>query len=94
MCFLEREFAVPDCRKHNSVSKIANIKSCLLRCPMKVKEVIKLLEAGGWVQVRQTGSHRQYTKPGARRPIPVAGKLSDEVPKGTLSKILREAGLK
>lgn len=61
---------------------------------MKIKEVIKLLEANGWVWTRQTGSHRQYTKPGVRRPIPVAGKLSDEVPKGTLNKILKEAGLK
>ncbi len=61
---------------------------------MKVKDVIKLLEENGWTQVRQSGSHRIFDKPGARRPIPVAGKLSDEVPRGTLGRILKEAGLK
>jgi predicted RNA binding protein YcfA (HicA-like mRNA interferase family) len=61
---------------------------------MKVREVIKLLEANGWTQARQKGSHRQFVKEGARRPIPIAGKPSEEMPKGTLNKILREAGLK
>lgn len=61
---------------------------------MKVKEVIKLLEANGWTYTRQSGGHRMFTKPGARRPIPVSGKLSDDLKKGTLSNILREAGLK
>ena len=61
---------------------------------MKVKEVIALLEENGWQQVRQKGAHRQFQKPGAKRPIPVSGKLSDDVPKGTLNSILREAGLK
>lgn len=27
---------------------------------MKVREVIKLIEADGWFFVRQTGSHRQF----------------------------------
>ena len=34
---------------------------------MKVKELIALLEADGWYQVRMKGSHRQFhhqTKPG------------------------------
>ena len=44
---------------------------------------------------RQQGSHRMYKhseKPGI---IIIAGhKLSDEVPKGTLNAILKQAGLK
>jgi predicted RNA binding protein YcfA (HicA-like mRNA interferase family) len=34
---------------------------------VKVREVIKRIEADGWAQVRQRGSHRQFkhpTKPG------------------------------
>lgn len=61
---------------------------------MKVKEVIALLEENGWEYTRQTGGHRIFKKPGAKRPIPVSGKLSDDVPKGTLKSILREAGIK
>ena len=52
------------------------------------------LEADGWVHVRTRGSHRQYhhsAKPGT---VTVAGKPSLEVPRGTLSAILRQAGLK
>ena len=30
---------------------------------MKVRDVIKRLEADGWRQVTQKGSHRQFTRP-------------------------------
>jgi predicted RNA binding protein YcfA (HicA-like mRNA interferase family) len=30
---------------------------------MKVRDVIKKLEADGWVHVRTTGSHRQFKHP-------------------------------
>ena len=61
---------------------------------MKVKELIALLESQGWLQVRQKGSHRQFhhaTKPGT---VTVSGKLSVEVPPGTLNHVLKQAGLK
>lgn len=61
---------------------------------MKVKELIALIEAHGWLQVRQKGSHRQFhhsTKPGT---VTVSGKLSVDVPPGTLSNVLKQAGLK
>lgn len=61
---------------------------------MKVKEVIDLLEQNGWEYVRTRGDHRIYYKKGARRPIPIPGKLSDDLKYGTLGSILREAGLK
>ncbi|MBW4078137.1 MAG: addiction module toxin, HicA family [Acidobacteria bacterium] len=60
---------------------------------MKVREIISELERAGWVQIRQTGSHRHYkhaTRPGS---VCVAGNLGDEVPKGTLGNIVRQAGL-
>ncbi|MGA2970443.1 MAG: type II toxin-antitoxin system HicA family toxin [Acidimicrobiales bacterium] len=60
---------------------------------MKVREVISELEQAGWVQIRQTGSHRHFkhaTLPGS---VCVAGNLGDDVPKGTLGNIVRQAGL-
>jgi len=61
---------------------------------MKVKALIALIEADGWTQQRQKGSHRQFhhpTKPGT---VTVSGKPSVDVPPGTLNSILKQAGLK
>ncbi|MGH8750429.1 MAG: type II toxin-antitoxin system HicA family toxin [Burkholderiales bacterium] len=61
---------------------------------MKVKALIVLLETDGWFQVRMKGSHRQFhhrTKPGT---VTVSGKPSIDVPPGTLSSALKQAGLK
>jgi predicted RNA binding protein YcfA (HicA-like mRNA interferase family) len=61
---------------------------------VKVREVIKQIQKDGWEQVRVKGSHRQFhhvEKPGT---VTVAGKLSLEVPPGTLKNILKQAGLK
>ena len=60
---------------------------------MKVRDVIKLIEADGWYFLRQRGSHRQYrhaTKPGK---VTVAGKPSEEMAAGTLGSIFRQAGI-
>ena len=59
----------------------------------KVKEVILLLQMNGWHHIRTRGSHRIYMKPGARRPIPVSGKESDDMAEGTYRKILKEGGI-
>jgi predicted RNA binding protein YcfA (HicA-like mRNA interferase family) len=62
--------------------------------PMKVKELITLLESNGWFQVRMKGSHRQFrhrTNPGT---VTVSGKSSVDVPIGTLNSALKQAGLK
>jgi predicted RNA binding protein YcfA (HicA-like mRNA interferase family) len=60
---------------------------------MKVREVIKLLEADGWYRVTTKGSHRQFKHRTKSGKVTVAGKLSDEVRKGTLRSIMRQAGL-
>ena len=60
---------------------------------MKVRDVIKRLEADGWFLARIRGSHRQYkhpTKPGL---VTVAGKPGDDLAPGTLRSIWRQAGL-
>jgi predicted RNA binding protein YcfA (HicA-like mRNA interferase family) len=61
---------------------------------MKVRAVIKLIEADGWRLVRQTGSHRQFRHPTKPGTVTVAGKPSTEVPAGTLAAIFRQARLK
>lgn len=60
---------------------------------MKVKEVIKYIEADGWYLVKIRGSHRQFKHPTKKGKVTVAGKLSAEVKKGTLSSIFKQAGL-
>ncbi|MBI5849647.1 MAG: type II toxin-antitoxin system HicA family toxin [Planctomycetes bacterium] len=60
---------------------------------MKVREILRLLATDGWLLDRQRGSHRQLkhgSKPGV---VTVAGKLSDELARGTLNSILKQAGL-
>jgi len=62
--------------------------------PITVHQLISRLEADGWFQVRQKGSHRQYHHPTKTGTVTVAGKPSVEVPPGTLRNILKQAGLK
>lgn len=61
---------------------------------MKVKELIKILERDGWEQARMRGSHRQYRHPDKEGTVTVAGKPSADIPPGTLSSIIKQAGLK
>jgi predicted RNA binding protein YcfA (HicA-like mRNA interferase family) len=61
---------------------------------MKVKDLIKRIEADGWYLVTIKGSHRQFKHPAKRDKVTIAGKPSDEVRKGTLNSILKQAGLK
>jgi predicted RNA binding protein YcfA (HicA-like mRNA interferase family) len=61
---------------------------------MKVKDLIALLEADGWRQVRMKGSHRQFHHPVKSGTVTVAGKPSVDVPPGTLNSVLKQAGLK
>jgi predicted RNA binding protein YcfA (HicA-like mRNA interferase family) len=60
----------------------------------KVRDVPKLIADDGWFKVTQKGSHRQFKhaeKPGR---VTVAGHPSQEMDKGTLNNILKQAGLK
>jgi predicted RNA binding protein YcfA (HicA-like mRNA interferase family) len=61
---------------------------------MKVKELIKLLEKDGWYLINTEGSHRQFKHPAKKGKVTVSGKLSDEIRKGTLKSILKQADLK
>jgi predicted RNA binding protein YcfA (HicA-like mRNA interferase family) len=61
---------------------------------MKVREVIRHVQQDGWFQVRQTGSHRQFHHAKKSGTVTIAGSPSEEMPKGTLSSVLKQAGLK
>lgn len=60
---------------------------------MKVKEIIKIIEADGWFFTRQTGSDRQFKHLAKKGTVTVAGKLSDDLNKGTQKSILKQAEL-
>ena len=61
---------------------------------MKVRDIIKLIEADGWNLDRMKGSHRQFKHPTKKGRVTVAGNKGDDVLKGTLNSILKQAGLK
>lgn len=61
--------------------------------PLKVREVIKILEADGWRLRRTRGSHRQFTHPTKPGAVTVAGKSGTDVPLGTERNIFRQAGI-
>jgi predicted RNA binding protein YcfA (HicA-like mRNA interferase family) len=61
---------------------------------MKIREVIRLLEASGWLMVATRGSHRQFKHPERPGRVTVAGKPSDDLAPGTLNSILKQAGIK
>lgn len=60
---------------------------------VKVKEVIKTLENGGWYLDRTRGSHRIFKHLSKSGIVVVPGKLSDDIPVGTLSSIWKQAKL-
>ncbi|TAJ23896.1 MAG: type II toxin-antitoxin system HicA family toxin [Nitrospirae bacterium] len=65
---------------------------------MKIRDIIRLIEADGWFLVVTKGSHRQYkhqnkhqTKPGR---VTIAGHPGDDLAPGTLNSILKQARIK
>jgi predicted RNA binding protein YcfA (HicA-like mRNA interferase family) len=55
---------------------------------------MKLLQEDGWYLARTKGSHRQFKHNSKAGLVTVSGKLSIDVPRGTLNSILKQAGLK
>jgi predicted RNA binding protein YcfA (HicA-like mRNA interferase family) len=62
--------------------------------PMKVRDIIKMVEQNGWQLVRTTGSHRQYHHPVKPGTVTIAGKPGHDMAPGTYNNILKQAGLK
>jgi predicted RNA binding protein YcfA (HicA-like mRNA interferase family) len=59
--------------------------------PLKVGEIIKLIEADGWYLAATKGSHRQYKHQVKLGRVTVAGKPSDTLHPRTERSILRQA---
>ncbi|MEH1948426.1 MAG: type II toxin-antitoxin system HicA family toxin [Nostoc sp.] len=60
---------------------------------IKLRDVIKRLEADGWYLARTKGSYRQFKHPDKVGVVTVPGKFSDDLAPGTLSSIWRQAQL-
>jgi predicted RNA binding protein YcfA (HicA-like mRNA interferase family)/predicted RNase H-like HicB family nuclease len=58
-----------------------------------VRDIISRIEADGWVQVSQEGSHRQFKHPSKRGRLTVAGHKGGGVPTGTIKNIIKQAQL-
>jgi predicted RNA binding protein YcfA (HicA-like mRNA interferase family) len=61
---------------------------------MKVREVIRIIEADGWYLVATRGSHRQFRHPSKSGRVTIAGRPSEDLAPGTLNSIFKQAGLK
>ena len=58
---------------------------------MKVREIIKLLEADGWYRIRSKSGHRQFKHPTKLGRVTVAGQLGVDMPIKTLKSIWKQA---
>jgi len=61
---------------------------------MKIRDIIKSLEADGWYLVVMKGSHRQYKHPTKQGRVTIAGHPGDDLSPGTLNSVLKQAKLK
>jgi predicted RNA binding protein YcfA (HicA-like mRNA interferase family) len=61
---------------------------------MKVREIMRIIEADGWYLVVTRGSHRQFRHPSKSGRVTIAGRRSEDLAPGTLNSIFKQAGLK
>jgi predicted RNA binding protein YcfA (HicA-like mRNA interferase family) len=61
---------------------------------LKIRDVIKLIEADGWRLVTTRGSHRQFKHPFKKGRVTIAGKPDLDLHPKTLKSILNQADLK
>lgn len=69
------------------------MRFCVYKIHMKSKDVIKTIEAAGWAQVRQAGSHKQFRHPTQPGLVTVPHPKSD-LGVGTLKSIEKQSGVK
>lgn len=61
---------------------------------MKSTELFRKFEKAGWIEIRQSGSHKIMKHPSNKNIISLPWHGSKEVPTGTANKLLKQAGLK
>jgi predicted RNA binding protein YcfA (HicA-like mRNA interferase family) len=59
---------------------------------MKSLDLIKMIEADGWYEVRITGSHHHFKHPTKKGLVTIPHPKKD-LPSGTVKSILKQAGL-
>jgi len=59
---------------------------------MKSKEIIKMIEKGGWKLVRVTGSHHHF-KHSSKKGLVTVPHPKSKIAKGTLKSIKKQAGI-
>lgn len=60
----------------------------------KVREVIAMLEADGWIKITTKGDHRQYKHPTKKGKVTVRGKPGETLDQFLLNSIWKQAGWK
>ncbi len=71
---------------------VANTGFSLYHTPVTGKELVKRLEALGWVSIRMKGSHHILVRGTRTISVPVHGKK--DLKKGTLEALRKQGGLK
>lgn len=61
---------------------------------MKSSELLRLVKKSGWVEIRQTGSHKIFKNPVTGETIPVPFHGAKEVGKGLAASILKKVSAK
>lgn len=60
----------------------------------KVRDIIRMLMADGWIHVSTTGSHRQFKHPNKPGRVTVNGSPGDVLSQFILNSIFKQAGWK
>lgn len=60
---------------------------------MKSRDIVKKLKKAGWVEVRQTGSHKQFRHPDRKGTVTVPDPNLD-MAIGTIKSIEKQSGVK
>ena len=53
-----------------------------------------MIEKDGWFHVGTEGDHRQYKHPTKKGRVTISGHPGEDMPKGTLNNVFKQAGLK
>ena len=62
---------------------------------MTFRQIEKIIKADGWYRIKSnSGSHMQYKHPTKTGKVTIAYHGNDTIPLGTISRILKQAGLK
>jgi len=61
---------------------------------VKVRDIIKVIEADGWYPLITMGSHRQYKHAVKEGRVTIAGHPNDDLAPGTLNSIMKQSKLK